>query len=100
MTKLMNTAGAAGILMAALVANGSARATDTVPEGQAVTMQLGPDTSAISYWTRSADGWHVVTTVDTVMSRDSDAERHVIVRSSAVLLPGQEHDITVPVAIG
>jgi hypothetical protein len=42
----------------------------------------------------------VVTTVDTVISRDGDAEQHAVVRFSSVLLPGQSQLISVPFAIG
>jgi hypothetical protein len=35
-----------------------------------------------------SDGWHVVTTVDTAMEQNGDAEKHAVVRFSLVLLPG------------
>jgi hypothetical protein len=47
-----------------------------------------------------SDGWHVVTTVDTVIGQDGDAEKHAVVRFSSVLLPGQSQLISVPFAIG
>jgi len=47
-----------------------------------------------------SDGWHVVTTVDTVIRQDRDAEKHAVVRFSSVLLPGQSQLISVPFAIG
>jgi len=46
------------------------------------------------------DGWHVVTTVDTVIDRNGDAEKHAVVRFSSVLLPGQSQLVSVPSAIG
>ena len=103
MMKVAKAAGVAGILIAALAAAGSSsRATqsNTAPEGHAVITQLSPDISAISYWVSTPDGWDVVTTVDTVSGRDSDAERHAIVRFSATLSPGQEQVISVPAAVG
>ena len=104
MTKLAKAAGVAGVLIAALVA-GSASLLATgndkrVAEGEAVTTELGPDASAISYWVSGSDGWHVVTTVDTVIGRDSEAEKHAIVRFSTTLLPGQAQLISVPFALG
>jgi hypothetical protein len=61
---------------------------------------LGANASAITYWVNETDGWHVVTTVDTVIGQDSSTERHAIVRFSSVLLPGQSALISVPSAIG
>jgi hypothetical protein len=102
MRKLVKTASVAGVLIVALVTGSAsllATGTDkSVAEGEAVTTQLGPDASAISYWVSGSDGWHVVTTVDTVI--DSDAERHAIVRFSATLLPGQAQLVSVPFALG
>jgi hypothetical protein len=46
------------------------------------------------------DGWHVVTTVDTVIGNNSADEKHAVVRFSSVLLPGQSQLISVPLAIG
>jgi len=73
---------------------------NTVREGQAVVTELGPNASAITYWVITSDGWQVVTTVDTVIDRDSDSERHAVVRFSAALLPGQSQMISVPFPIG
>jgi hypothetical protein len=69
-------------------------------EGQAVASELNGNTSAITYWVSELDGWHVVTTVDTVIAENSDAERHAVVRFEAVLLPGQSQAISVPFPIG
>jgi hypothetical protein len=71
-----------------------------VPEGHAVTTELGKDTSIISYWMSTPEGWEVVTIVDTVSGRDTDAEHHAIVRFSTVLLPGETQVISAPAAIG
>jgi len=73
---------------------------NTVREGQAVVTELGPNASAITYWVITSDGWQVVTTVDTVVNRDSATEQHAIVRFSAALLPRQSQTISVPLAIG
>lgn len=78
----------------------AAERTDTVREGQGVTLQLSADASAMTYWMSETDGWHVVTTVGTVIGQDSNTERHAIVRFSSVLLPGQSALISVPFAIG
>src|SRR5262245_65830572 len=72
----------------------------TVHENQAFVTDLGADTTAVSYWTSAPDGWHVVTTVDTVTGKDTDAERHAIVRFSATLEPGQSQLISVPGTLG
>jgi hypothetical protein len=69
-------------------------------EGQAVATKLNPNASAITYWVSESDGWHVVTTVDTVTAKDSNAEQHAVVRFEAVLLPGQSQVISVPFPIG
>jgi hypothetical protein len=71
-----------------------------VREGHAVTTELGANASAITYWVSGSDGWHVVTTVDTVIEQNGDAEKHAVVRFSSVLLPGQAQLISVPLAIG
>jgi hypothetical protein len=104
MTSFAKTAGLAGILAAVFAtATPDVKAADlsnAVREGQAVVTDLGANGSAITYWVSQSDGWHVVTTVDIVFGLDSDAEKHAIVRFSAVLLPGQSQLIAVPVAIG
>jgi hypothetical protein len=61
---------------------------------------LNASTSAVTCWVSETDGWHVVTTVDAVIGRDSDTEQHVVVRFSSLLLPGQSQLISVPFATG
>jgi hypothetical protein len=104
MSKLMKAAGVAGLLIAASLATSPAlRATqvdESVRENQAVVTQLGANATAVSYWVGGPDGWHVVTTIDTVAGKDTDAEQHAIVRFSAALMPGQEQLISVPSALG
>ena len=102
MTSFMRAAGLAGILVIA-TASADLKASglnDGVREGEAVATELGANASALTYWVSEPDGWHVVTTVDTVISRDGDAEQHAVVRFSSVLLPGQSQLISVPFAIG
>jgi hypothetical protein len=104
---MINTVKAAGLaaILAVVVAASApavpARPTDNVVrEGQAVVTELDATTSATTYWVSEADGWHVVTTVDAVGGQDGDAEKHVVVRFAALLLPGQSQLISVPFAIG
>ena len=103
-TNFAKTVGLAGVLAVALTA---AKAAPSAPEddravreGQAVMTELDANASAITYWVKQSDGWHVVTTVDSVIGRDTDAEKHAVVRFSSVLLPGQSQLISVPFAIG
>ena len=103
MTNFIKAAGLAGILVAVLAAAPGLKADQSgnaVREGHAVTTELGGNASAVTYWVSKADGWHVVTTVDTATGRNSDAEKHAIVRFSSVLLPGQSQLVSVPSAIG
>jgi len=104
MTSFAKTAGLAGILVAAFATVTPELKADqlnnAVREGQAVTTELGANASAITYWVSRSDGWHLVTTVDTVIGNDGNAEKHAVVRFSSVLLPGQSQLISVPFAIG
>ena len=104
MTSFAKTTGLAGILVAVLATVTpelrAAQLDRAVREGQAVTTELGANASAITYWVSEPDGWHVVTTVDTVIGQNGDAEKHAVVRFSSVLLPGQSQLISVPFAIG
>jgi hypothetical protein len=104
MTKFVKAAGLAGILVAVFATVTSELKADqlnnAVRQGQAVTTALGPNASAITYWVSKPDGWHVVTTVDTVIEQNGDADEHAVVRFSSVLLPGQSQLISVPFAIG
>jgi len=89
------------VRLAALSPNLNAtQANDTVREGQAIVTELGPNASAITYWVKTSDGWQAVTTVDTVINRDSASEQHAIARFAAVLLPGQSQTVSVPFPIG
>jgi hypothetical protein len=71
-----------------------------VREGQAVVTELDANASATTYWVSESDGWHVVTTVDTVIGQDDDAEKHAVARFSSLLLPGQSQLISVPSGAG
>jgi hypothetical protein len=104
MTSFVRAAGLAGILVAVFATvTPEVRAdqlNNVVREGQPVTTELGANASAITYWVSRSNGWHVVTTVDTAIRKDGDAEKHAVVRFSSVLLPGQSQLISVPFAIG
>jgi hypothetical protein len=69
-------------------------------EGRPVLTELSANSSAMAYWVSEPDGWHVVTTVDTLIGRVGDAEQHAVARFSSVILPGQSQLISVPAAIG
>jgi hypothetical protein len=103
MTNFIKATTLAGIMVAVFATVPGLKAdqpNNAVREGHAVTTELGGNAAAVSYWVSESDGWHVVTTVDTVIGRNGDAEKHVIVRFSSVLLPGQSQSISVPFAIG
>ena len=104
MTSFVKAAGFAGILVAVFATVTPELKADqlnnAVREGHAVTTELGANASAITYWVGRSDGWHVVTTVDTVIEQNGDAEKHAVVRFSSVLLPGQAQLISVPLAVG
>jgi hypothetical protein len=78
----------------------AAQLVNAVREGQGVETELSGNASAITYWVNAVDGWHVVTTVDTVVGHDGDTEEHAVVRFTSVLLPGQSQLISVPFAVG
>src|SRR5712672_3333620 len=104
MTRLAKAAGLAGILVfifATVTPDLKAAGLDDgVRERQPVVTELGANASAITYWVSEPDGWHVVTTVDTVIEQNGDSEKHAVVRFSSVLLPSQSQLISVPFAIG
>ena len=104
MTRYVKAAGLAGILVVALATTALALAAtpldSVLREGQAAETELDANTSAITYWVSESDGWHVVTTVDSVMGQRGEAEKHAVVRFSSVLLSGQSQLISVPAAVG
>ena len=104
MTKLAKSVRLTGILIASLATAAPAlpatQLDTALREGEARVTDLGANASAITYWESKSDGWHVVTTVDIVTGQDGDAEKHAVVRFSSVLLAGQTHLISVPVAVG
>jgi hypothetical protein len=95
-----------GVAAAALLASGLAMAGSfaesprAAAEGQAVVTELGGQAKAVTYWTDSPEGAHVVTTVDSVTAADTEAEQHAVVRLKSILQPGQSQEISVPLAIG
>jgi len=104
MTRFAKAAGIAGFLFLASAAAPSApRAAEldtALREGRSAVVELDANASALTYWVRARDGWHVVTTVDTVSGRGGAAETHAVVRFSSVLRPGQSQVISVPGAAG
>ncbi len=102
MERLLNAAAAgllAGVITTGLSA-ARAETIDVVSEGRGVMIDLGSDTSAMTYWARNAGSMHVVTTVNTVLNQDERGERHAVVRFASDLLPGQSQEISIPVGLG
>src|SRR5215813_9060472 len=103
MRTLIKAVGFAAILAGLAIASPRLEAgqvDNAVREGAGVVTRLSANASAVTYWVSQADGWHVVTTVDTVFDPESDSGKHAVVRFSAVLLPGQSQVISVPFALG
>src|SRR5258708_4071200 len=102
MTSFIKAAGLAVILVVVFATVTpdlkAAQLNTAVRERQAVVTELGANASAITYWVSESDGWHVVTTVDTVIRQDRDAEKHAVVRFSSVRLPAQSPPTSVPFA--
>jgi hypothetical protein len=90
-----------GAALLGLTAGGAALAQTApeVPQVTAVTTDLGQNASAVTYWIRQADAWHVVTTVDANVG-EAAQERHAVVRFTVNLLPGQAQLVSVPAPIG
>ncbi len=86
------------LLLGGAVGAAASETREFVPQMAAITTELGHNASAVTYWVDQADGWHVVTTVDTTVGDDSQPERsrHAVVRFSARILPGQSQVISVP----
>src|SRR5215470_13182756 len=62
-----------------------------------VVIALGDRTSVLTYWIDEPDGFHVITTVDTVSPGGVDGEdHHAIVRFSTIIQPGEMQTISVP----
>ena len=103
MTRFLRAAGVTGMLFVLGIGGtglADARPESTLREGHAAVTRLSANASAITYWVNTRDGWHVVTTVDTVVAQDGEAEEHAVVRFSSVLQPGQSQAISVPFAPG
>src|SRR3979411_2459230 len=104
MNSFTKAAGLAGILVAVFATVTPELKADqlnsAVRQRQAVTTELGPNASAITYWVSEPDGWARVPPVDAMIEQNGDAEKHAVVRFSSVLLPGQSQLISVPFAIG
>jgi hypothetical protein len=104
MAGILKTVGLAAIFAAGLATvtprPEAAQLNTTVREGEGVTTELSANASAVTYWVNESDGWHVVTTVDTLIRQSGDSGKHAVVRFSSVLAPGQSQTISVPFAIG
>ena len=93
MTSFAKTAGLAGILVAVFATVTpeltAAQLDHAVSEGQGVTTELGANAAAITYWVSGSDGWHVVTTVDTVIEQRRRKARRgaLLVGASAWPIP-------------
>jgi hypothetical protein len=87
---------ASGMVLAASA--GGAWAQNALQKTAASVTDLGGGASALTYWVDRADGRHVVTTVDTILSdaTGQGEDRHSIVRFAAILLPGQTQTVSVP----
>ena len=102
MSEFLKRAGYAGVVISALVATGpAAKAGEGIVarETESVVTPLGDKARALTYWVSQPDGWHVVTTVNSVAD-DGLPENAKVVRFTSVLLPGQSQSISVPVAVG
>src|SRR5262245_47040755 len=103
MTRFLRAAGVAGMLFVLGIGGtglAAAQPDSTLREGHAAVTRLSANASAITYWVSTRDGWHVVTTIDTVVAQDGEAEEYAVVRFSSVLQPGQSQAIYVPFASG
>ena len=55
-----------------------------------VVIALGDRTSVLTYWVDEPDGFHVITTVDTILPGSVDqGDHHAIVRFSTTIQPGE-----------
>ena len=104
MTDFVKGASIAGIFAVGLAtfprSTTAAQFIDQVRQGEAAETELSANASAMTYWVSEADGWRVVTTVDTVIGQSSDTEKHAVVRFSSLLQPGQSQLISVPFPVG
>jgi hypothetical protein len=92
-----------GAALIGLAAGGaSAQTQPALPQVTEITTDLGQNASAVTYWVRQSEGWHVVTTVDSIVGEATQTaqDRHAVVRFTANLLPGQAQIVSVPGPIG
>jgi hypothetical protein len=93
-----------GAALFGLAAGGvaSAQTRPALQEVTEITTDLGQNASAVTYWIRQSEGWHVVTTVDSIVGEPTQTaqDRHAVVRFSANLLPGQRQVVSVPGPVG
>ena len=90
-----------GAVLLGLTAGGAAsgQVWPGLPQATEVTTVLGQNASAVTYWVKQADAWHVVTTVDAGIG-EAAQERHAVVRFTVNLLPGQAQLVSVPGPLG
>jgi hypothetical protein len=90
-----------GAALLGLAASGAAvgQTRPELPQVTEVTTDLGQNASAVTYWIKQADTWHVVTTVDAAVG-EAAPDRHAVVRFTVNLLPGQVQLVSVPAPIG
>ncbi len=109
MNKFVKIAGLAGVVALGLTAaipalqaaaeSDSAQRSRTLREGQGIVTHVSDNVLAVTYWASEPDGWHVVTTIDSITGRSGKAEQHAIIRFSAPLQPGQSQVISVPAGV-
>jgi hypothetical protein len=88
------------LAVAGPAAHGALRA-EIPAQGMPVVTKLGPGSSVLTYWIDEAEGFRVVTTVDTLHpGEDGREDRHALVRLSTILRPGQTQTISVPGPVG
>ena len=80
----------AAMLVGAALVPASAK---EVLEGQANLTQLGPNTSAVTWYIDRPDGYHIFVAVETNQD-DHDVDRQSVVRFTSRIVPGQNIDIS------
>jgi len=69
-----------------------------LPRDDGVFIRLSGDVMAYTYWIDGPDGFHVVTTLDSEQPKSPGAKsaRHLVMRFSVVLRPGQTQKMAIP----
>jgi hypothetical protein len=89
---------AAALFSLAATGAASAQTRPALQQVTEITTDLGQNASAVTYWIRQSEGWHVVTTVDSIVGEDTQSaqSRHAVVRFTVNMLPGQSQLVSVP----